>query len=398
MSIRKRAWKTAKGEAKQAWVVDYFDQDGRRRLRTFPRLKAARDFAATATIEIKQGTHTPESESPTVREAAEVWLDDCSAHGLEQATLAQYRQHVKLHICPYIGSIKLSRLNTPAVSDFTKKLRDGAPAPGETEGKKRSPPLIRKVVTSLGSIIAHAREHGRFSGANPVRELSKGKRGTVRVERRQKGRLQVGRDIPSPEEIRRLIEAAKPQKRAILMVAAFCGLRFSELRGLGWVDVDLKRAELHVKQRADRYQKIGPPKSEAGERKIPIPPGVLTALKEWKLGCPRGELGLVFPSATGKVQSHANIIRDILNPAIKAAGLVTPDGKPKYGMHSLRHFFASWLINRRADGGREMPLKSAQTLLGHSSITMTADVYGHLFPRGDDLAELAEAERAIMNP
>jgi integrase len=105
---------------------------------------------------------------------------------------------------------------------------------------------------------------------------------------------------------------------------------------------------------------------------------------------------LVFPTATGKAQHHVNIVREILNPAMMEAGLVTADSKPKYALHSLRHFFASWLINRKEDGGREMPLKTAQMLLGHSSITMTADVYGHLFPRGDDAAELADAERGIM--
>jgi len=120
------------------------------------------------------------------------------------------------------------------------------------------------------------------------------------------------------------------------------------------------------------------------------------ALKEWKLACPKGELGLVFPTASGKTQHHSNIVRNIVNPAMLEAGLVTPEGKPKYGLHSLRHFFASWLINRKEDGGREMPLKTTQVLMGHSSIMMTADVYGHLFPRGDDAAELAEAERGIM--
>jgi hypothetical protein len=93
---------------------------------------------------------------------------------------------------------------------------------------------------------------------------------------------------------------------------------------------------------------------------------------------------------------HCNIVHNILNPALLEAGLVTAGGKPKYGLHSLRHFFASWLINRKRDGGREMPLKTAQTMLGHSSIVMTADIYGHLFPRGDDAAELAEAEKGIL--
>jgi integrase len=197
-------------------------------------------------------------------------------------------------------------------------------------------------------------------------------------------------------EIRRLLEAPAQRQIPILKVGVFCGLRASELRGLRWVDIDLKRGELHVKQRADRYLNVGPPKSNAGERKFPIPPGVLLALKEWKLACPNGELDLVFPASGGGVQHHHHIVHDILNPAMLEAGLVTAGGKPKYGLHSLRHFFASWLINRKEDGGREMPLKTAQTMLGHSSITMTADCYAHLFPRGDDAAELAAAERGIL--
>jgi integrase len=63
---------------------------------------------------------------------------------------------------------------------------------------------------------------------------------------------------------------------------------------------------------------------------------------------------------------------------------------------ALRHFFASWCINRRVDGGLELPLKIVQERLGHSSITLTADRYGHLFPRGDDAAELEAAENALL--
>ena len=72
--------------------------------------------------------------------------------------------------------------------------------------------------------------------------------------------------------------------------------------------------------------------------------------------------------------------------------------KAKYtGMHALRHFYASWCINRRADGGLELPPKVAQERLGHASIAMTLDVYGHLFPRGDDLSELDAAERLLLD-
>ena len=68
----------------------------------------------------------------------------------------------------------------------------------------------------------------------------------------------------------------------------------------------------------------------------------------------------------------------------------------KYGWHSLRPFYASWCINRKVDGGLELPAKMVQQRMGHTSIAITMDVYGHLFPRGDDEAELAAAERALL--
>ena len=66
------------------------------------------------------------------------------------------------------------------------------------------------------------------------------------------------------------------------------------------------------------------------------------------------------------------------------------------GMHALRHFYASWCINPKSAGGLELSPKVVQERLGHSSIQMTLDVYGHLFPRGDDSAELAAAEAALL--
>jgi integrase len=153
--------------------------------------------------------------------------------------------------------------------------------------------------------------------------------------------------------------------------------------------------------------------SAAGERRVPIPPGVLDLLREWKLACPKGKLGLVFPNGKGNIQHHINIIHRMLIPTQIAAGVSTivkndmgrvvidengnPVMKAKYtGLHSLRHFYASWCINRKADGGMELPAKVVQERLGHSSITVTLDTYGHLFPRGDDRQELATAEAALM--
>src|SRR5262249_6394519 len=152
-----------------------------------------------------------------------------------------------------------------------------------------------------------------------------------------------------------------------------------------WSDVDLKRGELHVRQRANRYNEMGKPKSNAGERTVPLSPLVMNTLREWKLRCPKGELDLVFPTGTSGVENHSNIMQRGLEPAQGGAGITDARGKAKSsGLHSLRHWYASWLINRRADGGLELPLKNVQERLGHSSIQMTADTYGHLFPRGDD--------------
>jgi integrase len=94
----------------------------------------------------------------------------------------------------------------------------------------------------------------------------------------------------------------------------------------------------------------------------------------------------------------------ITAPVLDEHGKPTRDehGKPivaaKYGWHSLRHFYASWCINRRVDGGLELPLKVVQARMGHASITMTADRYGHLFPSADDGSELADAEKALIAP
>jgi integrase len=105
----------------------------------------------------------------------------------------------------------------------------------------------------------------------------------------------------------------------------------------------------------------------------------------------------VFPGNRGKPLHLNLIIARAWHPVQIAAGIVTVLGKPKYsGLHALRHFYASWRINRRSDGGLELPLKVVQARLGHASIQMTADTYGHLFPRTDDGSELAAAERALM--
>ena len=82
-------------------------------------------------------------------------------------------------------------------------------------------------------------------------------------------------------------------------------MRASELRGLIWDDVDLQHGQINVRRRADRFGTFGPPKSEAGTRSIPLSPLLLSALKQWRLACPKGELGLVFPNGAGEKSNRA---------------------------------------------------------------------------------------------
>jgi integrase len=411
MSVRKRAWTTSKGEQKEAWVVDYVDQTGKRRLKTFAKRKPADNFAATANVEIRAGIHTADSASITVAEAGRLWVDTAEKGSpgrepLERATVTAYRQHLKLHIEPYLGHLKLSQLSSPMVREFEDKLARGDMPEGRPS-PPRSPAMVRKVRVSLSSLLSDAQERGLVS-RNVVRELRKTRRrGAERqAEKRQRGKLKVGVDIPTREEIKAIVEAATGRWRPVLLTAIFTGLRASELRGLRWVDVDLDKRELHVRQRADRYSKIGKPKSDAGERTVPLTPIVANTLREWKLACPKSETGLVFPTTGGLVEHHKNIVKRGLIPTLIAAGVTVggrdADGKPlkfaKYtGLHAFRHFYASWSINRRAEGGLELPAKVVQERLGHSSIMMTMDVYGHLFPRGDDSEELAAAELSLLS-
>lgn len=84
-------------------------------------------------------------------------------------------------------------------------------------------------------------------------------------------------------------------------------MRASELRGPRWSHVDLDTGIAHVRQRADAWGTIGPPKSKAGKRDIPSPPMVVNALSTWEAACPKGKLDLVFPNGRGDVKSLTNI-------------------------------------------------------------------------------------------
>jgi integrase len=377
-TIRKRTWTKSNGETKTAWIADYFSPnpetgESERHIKTFSRQKDAKDWLVTAQGEVQRGIHTPENASITVAEAAELWLQKGELEKLERSTMRQYRNHVVLHINPLLGREKLARLSTPMIESF----RDASL-------KKSSRPMARKVLASLKSILGEAQRRGLVAqnAASPVR---------VDVKKREAGKLRVGRDIPSKQEIQTILSEMDGRWRPFFATAVFTGMRASELRGLTWDDVDFQKNVVHVRQRANLWGEIGAPKSAAGDREIPMSPMVVNALKEWRWACPRGPLKLVFPNGNGNVENHANIANRGFYALQIEAGITGKDGKPKYGLHALRHFCASWLIEQGFSP------KRLQALLGHSSIQMTFDRYGHLFPSlEDDHAKFAAGELALI--
>jgi integrase len=356
MSVRKRIGRAGV----VSWVYDYRDAGGRRRSRQFSTKAEAVAYAAKTGVELAAGVHTPDAASITVAEAAELWLARARRERLEAATILNYAIHVKSHLVPFIGSVRLNRLSVAALTGLRNALLDAG----------RSPDLARGVLTSLFGII----RAGQRAGLTSINNLPL-------IERVRQGR-EVKRPVaPSQEELTALLNAAQsPRDRVLLNLALFAGLRASEIRGLTWADIDLKTKTLHVRRRADRYCKLGPPKSKAGARSIPIGSVLLNALRTWRLACPPGPLELVLPAADGSIETYNNLLRQVFWPLQTRAGITAKNGSPKYGLHALRHAAVSLWI---ASG---FSAKEVQIWAGHSSIQMTFDTYGHLLNASQDKA------------
>ncbi|MFL5864797.1 MAG: site-specific integrase, partial [Solirubrobacteraceae bacterium] len=165
------------------------------------------------------------------------------------------------------------------------------------------------------------------------------------------------------------------------------GLRRGELRALGWSDVDLAGGVIRVERSWDVKEGVIEPKSTAGRRKVPIAALLRDYLVEHRL---RRSTGLVFgrdaetPWSTGWITQRAN-------RAWRAANL-----KP-ITLHECRHTFASLMIAAGVNP------KALQTFMGHASITVTLDRYGHLFPGSESRsavlldAYLAESHERARN-
>ena len=261
MSVRKKIVKGRDGDESTWWIADYTDGSGRRHQQRFKYKDQAKAHEEKAKVAIRAGTHVALDGNLTVADAAEEWIRRVEANGMrndgpaERSTVRQYSEHVRLHILPRIGRLKLTKLTKRDIESF----RDGLLAKDQSPMSRA---MARKVMTSLKSLL-------KVAGVGHVAAAV-----ALGAKKRDRRKLEIGRDIPLPGEIKRLIEAAKGRDdkgrlHALLLTAALTGLRASELRGLRWTDVDLKAGELRVTQRADRYNKIGAPKTAESRRTIP---------------------------------------------------------------------------------------------------------------------------------
>ncbi len=370
MPIRRR-----EGKRGPAYQVSYKDQSGRYRYKTFARKRAASKFESRVNVDVGDGTHVHERDSLTVDQALDLWLKTCEFIGrkgrepVEASTLRKYRDHAR-HIRKRIGTRPIVSLSGPEVQRFANGLvRDVSRL------------MAAKILISFKSCLTECRAQG-YLKADPASGI------TISVSSRHRTRV----TIPEVAEVQALLAAADElsqhkdgrisvawkRYRPMVYTMALTGMRPSEVRGLPWTDI--RGRDIHVTQRADELGGIGPPKSAAGERIIPIPERLVAILEAWRPDCPKG--GLVFPNRRGRPESLGNIHNRAWAPVCAKAKLVK-DGRRLYSIYSLRHFYASMLIDA------DCRTKELQDRMGHSDPALTIRVYGHLFKAKDS----ARAER-----
>jgi integrase len=362
--IRKR-----EGKKGPTWQLRFSDPNsGKPRYKTFKRRKDLDAFL----IDLPRSDYVHDSDTITVTQATDRWLDVCERIGrkgrepVEHSTLKQYKLHAPI-IKGMIGASKLNAL-TPVICD---KLRDDLLA-------AHSRKYAKKILASFKAILSQARSDGHMRH-DPAENT------VILVSKRHTKSEEAA--IPSVEEVRSLLakaaalrdgsneQMAKAWSRyyPFFLVLAYSGMRPGEAIGLPWKNVDFKNNTIKVTQDAGDDGSIGLPKSAAAYRTIHMPRFVMLELMKWELKCPASEHGLVFPNWSGSVESHSNLTHRGWYSLLKACGMMPKGKPPKYPLKSLRHVRASLEIHNGATA------KELQVLMGHSSVQITFDVYGHLF-------------------
>ncbi len=345
------------------WFLDYRDAGGRRVREAIPEASTKHEAERVlhkrlaSVLEGKEGL--PDLTPIPFGEYAEDWFSRnrlrLKGHGYGGSTHALYRGYLDRHLLPHFGATSLRGIDKAGVERFASGLVEGG----------RSPKTANNIVGLLKTILRAAEEDGLIE-RNPARSVR-----PLRVPRRRV-------EVYTPEEAAALLAAADGGDRVLLLAAVATGLREGEQFALRWSDLDFRNATASVRRRYHKGHEDDP-KSPSSVRVVALPEVLLAALADHRkrqaeerlaAGGTWRDLDLVFcgPDRRPLHQSRAN---RALKRAAKRAGLRA------LRFHDLRHTHASLLL---AVGEN---IKTISERLGHSTVSVTLNVYSHLLPDAD---------------
>ena len=331
------------------WRVRYRDAAHRHHSRSFDRQVDADRFAREVGRDLDLGTYIdPNAGRITFSAYAARWL--ANANNLRETTFVSYEAIIRNHLDPMLGATPIAHLRP---DDFHELIRHRRAA-GSSDG------TIRKIVRLAKTILANA-VSDRLVAINPVDSVRLPKEAEREVRFLTAGQLAE------------LVAATHPHYRTLVLTAGITGARSGELRGLHPRSLNLLRNEMHIVEQLVEVRgelKVLSPKTKASVRRLALP-RFLVAELERQLS-ERSTTELVFPTPTGDPIRKSNFTRRIWKPAVEASGL------GYLTFHELRHTAVALAIEVGAHP------KAIQERFGHSSITVTLDRYGHLFPSLDE--------------
>ncbi len=338
----------------------YSPRDRRTLRKTFRSLSDARAWRSEAQTALNRGTLRAPSRITLAEDAAD-WLAAAEAgivrtrsgDPYKPSALRAYEQALRRKVLPALGNLKLSAVTRNLVQDVVDRL--------VAEGASAS--TTRNAVLPLRAIYRRALARSEVH-LNPTEGLA------LPAVRGRRDR------VARPQEARALIDALSQADRAVWATALYAGLRRGELAALRWSDVDLERGVIHIERSWD--PKAGPvePKSRSGRRRVPLAGPLRARLAAHHLLRPSDEDALLFGRSGGRAV-HSDALTRRAHTAWRRAGL------EPIGLHECRHTYAAFMIAAGVNA------KALSTYMGHSSITITLDRYGHLMPG-------SEAEAAGM--
>jgi integrase len=334
----------------------YSQRDGQKIRKTFPTQAEARAWRADASVELRKGRMRAPTRV-TMREAAEAWVAGAKAGSIynrsgdsyKPSAIRSYEAALNARILPDLGARKLSEISRADIQDLADRL--------VAEGL--DPSTVRNVLMPLRVIYRRAVARGEVA-VNPTMTLE------LPAVRGRRDR------IASPEEAAQLLAALPEQDRALWAAAMYGGLRRGELMAVRWEDIDLSNGVIRVERSWDPQSGPVEPKSGAGRRNVPIAKVLREQLVGQRLRHGRNE-GLAFGRDPTRPFNHTSILRRA-ERAWQEAELNA------ISLHECRHTFASLMIAAGVNA------KALSVYMGHSSVTITLDRYGHLMPGNEEQA------------